>query len=60
MPLSRAPVPAVSERSKVEVLRVDSGEVEPPLTRIRHLQRENKGLEQLIVYLETKHLPEEP
>ena len=59
--LSRVPIPAGSEGStfKVEILRVDSGEVEPLLTRIKHLQCEDRALEQLILYLETKQLPEE-
>ena len=45
--------------SKVEVLTVDSGEVEPVLTRIKCLQRKDRDLEQLILYLETKQVPEE-
>ena len=59
--LSRAPV-LTSERdsSTVEVLKVETQEVEPLLTRIRHRQCEDKDLAKLILYVEKKQLPEEP
>ena len=59
--LSRAPVlTSEGDSSTVEVLRVETQEVEPLLTRIRHRQCEDKDLAKLILYLEKKQLPEEP
>ena len=45
--------------SRIKVLRVET-RVEPLLTRIRHLQCEDRDLAKLILYLEKKQLPEEP
>ena len=59
--LSRAPVlTSKGDTSIIEVLRVETQDVEPLLTRIRHLQCEDRDLAKLVLYLEKKQLLEEP
>ena len=58
--LSRAPVlTSEGDTSTIEILRVETQAGEPLLTRIRHLQCEDRDLAKLVLYLEKKHLPEE-
>ena len=59
--LSRTPVlTSEGDTSTIEVLRVETQEVELLLTRIGHLQCQDRDLAKLILYLEKKQLPEEP
>ena len=59
--LSRASVlTSKGDTSTVKVLRVETQEVEPLLTMIRHQKCEERDLTKIILYLEQKQLPEEP